>query len=83
MFREIAERTAHSTPFVTINTINPGLCRTLLTRDAEGSSKIIMNLAYLLLAWTAEEGARTLVYGVIAGKESHGAFITGGTLIKK
>lgn len=79
----MAQRTAHSSPFVTINAVNPGLCRTELTRTVEGSTKLIMKGMKAFMAWTAEEGARTLVYAVILGKESHGVFLTGGTMIKK
>ena len=80
--REIANRTVHAKPFVTINTVNPGLCYTDLTRNATGFTYYIMIIMRVLLAWSAEKGARTLVHGTVAGKESHGVFISGCSLFK-
>ena len=81
--REIAARTASSTPFVIVTATNPGLCYTDLTRSAEGSTKVAMKVMRALLAWSAEEGSRTLVLSTTLGKKSHGAFITGGTMVEK
>jgi retinol dehydrogenase-12 len=78
----MAERTAHSSLFVTINTVNPGLCYTDLARNVKGSTKITIKVMRALFAWTAEEGSRTLVHGTIAGKESHGVYIS-GCIVKK
>ncbi|KAI9743709.1 MAG: hypothetical protein M1818_003025 [Claussenomyces sp. TS43310] len=74
--REIAKRTAHSSPPVTINNVDPGFCYTDLLRNAEGSNKVMINVMRALFAWTAEEGSRTLVHGTVAGKESHGVFMS-------
>ena len=75
--RELAERTARAKPFVIINTVNPGLCYTDLTGSLEGSTATAMKVMRGLLAWTAEEGSRTLVHGTTVGQESHGVFISG------
>ena len=37
-----------------------------------------MTILNFTLVWTAEEGSRTLVHAVSAGKESHGVFLSGG-----
>lgn len=76
----MAEKTAKANPFVIINTVNPGLCYTDLTRSATGATYVIMKVTRWLLAWTAEEGSRTLVHAVTTGPESHGIFISMCTL---
>ena len=80
--REIAKKTINSKPFVIINTLDPGLCYTDLTRSATGSTKIAMKVMRAVLAWTAEEGGRTLVLATTAGPESHGAYMSGGKIKK-
>lgn len=80
--REIADKTANKTPFVTVNTLNPGLCYTDLTRSATGTTYYMMKVMRALLAWTAEEGSRTLVHATTVGPESHGVFISGCKLKK-
>ncbi|EJD48791.1 putative short-chain dehydrogenase [Auricularia subglabra TFB-10046 SS5] len=63
-------------PFVIVNTLNPGLCTTELVRGAKGLFKLGTQISKALLAWTAEEGSRTLVHASTAGKESHGAYLS-------
>ena len=75
--REIAEKTVNKKPFVTINAVDPGLCYTDLTRSAVGFTYYATKVMRALLAWTAEEGGRNLVFATIAGPESHGVYITG------
>ncbi|KAL1965183.1 hypothetical protein VTN77DRAFT_5937 [Rasamsonia byssochlamydoides] len=75
--REIAERTANTNPFVIINTLSPGLCYTDLNRNAEGMTALVLKVMRALLAWTAEEGSRTLVHATTAGPQSHGIYISG------
>lgn len=74
--REIADRTSNYQPFVIVNMINPGLCKTSLTRSTEGAAKFVMDTVKAMLAWTAEEGSRTIVHAVMAGPTSHGAFLS-------
>ena len=74
---EMAERTRDKRPFVVINTLSPGLCYTELARDTDRSVRFRLSVLRAIFAWTAEEGARTLVHATIAGKESHGKFISG------
>lgn len=71
----MADKTAKKTPFVILNTLNPGLCHSDLTRSATGATHYMMKLLKALLAWTAEEGSRTLVHATTVGPESHGVFI--------
>ena len=74
--REIAKRTAKASPLVVFNTLNPGLAHTALTRNAQGSTKVIMAIMRACLAWTPEEGSRTLVHAVTQGVDSHGVYIS-------
>lgn len=74
--REIASRTATSEPFVIINTVHPGLCKTDIFRNNVGLIKFILDLAATWLGWTSEEGSRTLVHGVTVGPESHGIMLS-------
>lgn len=73
--REIARRTASSTPFVIVNMISPGLNKTTLTRYSTGVEAAVMKTINALLAWEPNVGARTLFHGTVAGKESHGVLI--------
>ena len=68
--RAIAER---STQPVIINTVNPGLCYSELSREMQGWA---VALFMRLLARTTEVGSRTLVAAVFAGKESHGQYMS-------
>ncbi|KAL9123292.1 MAG: hypothetical protein Q9187_000164 [Circinaria calcarea] len=81
--REIADRTASRKPFVIVNTMNPGLCHTALTRSATGSTFVVMKIMRALMAWTAEEGSRTLVHATVAGPESHGIFLSNALIVNK
>ncbi|RDL40251.1 uncharacterized protein BP5553_00230 [Venustampulla echinocandica] len=78
--REVAEKTASKRPFVIINTVNPGLCYTELNRSAVGGTAVAMGVMKAMMAWTAEEGGRTLVFASVAGQESHGVFISGSKI---
>lgn len=73
--RELAARTADKKPFVIVNTINPGLCVTSLGRDAKGSMAFFLSAMYMTVAWTAEQGARTLFHATVAGPKSHGVML--------
>ena len=58
---------------VVINLINPGLCHSSLSRDFGGLSFTILKL---VLARSTEMGSRTLVHACVAGKESHGRYLS-------
>lgn len=74
--REIAALTVKKNPFILINSVSPRLCSTDLTRNAEGASAFVMPIIMRLLAWTPEEGSRTLVHATVAGPESHGVLLS-------
>ncbi|KAH7123988.1 hypothetical protein B0J11DRAFT_436381 [Dendryphion nanum] len=57
---------------VTINTINPGLCHSELSRE----SGIGLTIIKFFLARTTEVGSRTLVHAGSAGVESHGQYLS-------
>ena len=78
----MAEKSINHEPFVIINTVNPGLCYTDLTRSAVGVTYYAIKVMRALLAWSAEEGGRTLVYATVAGTESHGVYISGSKIQK-
>jgi hypothetical protein len=60
---------------VTINYLNPGLCRTELSRNAPISFKILIRIMWALLGRTAEVGGRTELHAAVAGPESHGKYL--------
>ncbi|KAK4894573.1 hypothetical protein LTR27_007214 [Elasticomyces elasticus] len=70
--REIAREHPISDLRVTLNFINPGLCKSELSREAPAFLvKVIM-----LLARTTEVGGRTLVVAATAGPETHGKYFS-------
>ena len=74
--REVATRMGKK-PKVVLNTINPGLAKTKLARNARGFLKWQMIIAKALLARSAEGGSRMLVHAVTdAGPESHGLYFS-------
>lgn len=70
--RAMAERRPVDKIPVTINTVNPGLCHSELSRDA-GFGMVIMKA---LLARSTEVGSRTLVNAGSAGPETHGEYMS-------
>ncbi|EJD44934.1 NAD(P)-binding protein [Auricularia subglabra TFB-10046 SS5] len=80
-FRELAARMDNGD--VTINLLNPGLCKTELSRNADGAAAAAVRGLQAFMGWTAEEGGRTLVLAASAGKESHGQYFNAGVLKPK
>lgn len=80
--REIADKTSTKDTRVVLNMVDPGLCYTDLTRSATGKTYYVMKIMRRLLAWTAEEGSRNLVYAAAAGRASHGVYISEAKLQK-
>ncbi|KAK2811633.1 hypothetical protein FQN50_001975 [Emmonsiellopsis sp. PD_5] len=74
--RQLASIHPASDTGVVINYVNPGLCQTELSRNAWFAMWLFIAIMKLLFARTAEEGSRTLLHGVTAGKESHGKFLS-------
>lgn len=75
--RELAgELTASTKPRVTLNTVNPGLCRTNLFQNASWLQSLFINLGFALLARTSEMGSRTLLAAATAPEETHGKYMS-------
>ena len=62
---------------VIVNMVAPGLCSTGLGKDARTFTKIMHEAIRAMMARTAEEGSRTILHGLVAGKESHGKLLSG------
>lgn len=77
-FRELVAQFDQSkrdnTGQVTINCVNPGWCKTELSRY--GSETLFEKFMAIIFQRTSEEGSRTLVHGVTAGVESHGKYLS-------
>jgi len=84
LVREIVSRlhaTKSATPPVTINLVNPGLCKSSLDRSTTKPALTVQILLFILrsiLDRTTEVGARTFVLAACAGPNSHGEFMSDG-----
>jgi NAD(P)-dependent dehydrogenase (short-subunit alcohol dehydrogenase family) len=76
VIRQIAPEMAKSYPDVILNTLNPGLCHSSLSREGGW----ILWLLKLLTARTTEVGARTLVAAAATGVEGHGKYMTNSVI---
>lgn len=72
---EIAERVSGED--VVINITHPGWAGTELSRAKE-SIPLGQMIGFKLIGWTAEKGSRPCVRAVIAGKETHGCYLSAG-----
>ena len=76
--RGLSER-LHDKPLI-VNAVNPGFCHSALTRNATGLIAWFLWLMEILLARTAEQGSRQLIWASISGKENidqlRGAYIS-------
>ncbi|KAJ5646269.1 Short-chain dehydrogenase/reductase family protein [Penicillium lividum] len=61
---------------VIIDMVNPGLCHSQLGRNAGWGLWLMKQI----LARTTEIGSRTLVAGILAGLEAHGAYMSDGVV---
>ena len=64
-------------PFVILNYLNPGMCWSGLAPPSLGT-KVVMTL----LGRKTEVGGRTLVCAAAAGRESHGQYMTNGSVME-
>ncbi|KAH7311029.1 hypothetical protein BKA65DRAFT_518493 [Rhexocercosporidium sp. MPI-PUGE-AT-0058] len=62
-------------PPIIINCMTPGACKLDFHRETSGIGTLIQSILDALIARTTEAGSRTLVEGVVAGEESHGAYM--------
>lgn len=77
MMRKLAAASSASAgPAVTINALNPGLCRTQLFRQLPLPVRLFMNLACALAGREPEMGSRTLMMAALAGDDTHGQWMT-------
>ncbi|CAK7563757.1 MAG: hypothetical protein SEPTF4163_001633 [Sporothrix epigloea] len=78
--RELAGILEKNNTPVTVNTVNPGLCRTQLFRTLPFGFRYLMLGAVYALGRTAAMGARTLVAGAAGGPETHGQYMDTGVV---
>ncbi|KAF2027989.1 NAD(P)-binding protein [Setomelanomma holmii] len=60
---------------VIVNLVNPGWCGTELSRAKPHS--VMEKVFFALMGWTAEKGSRVYIDAMVAGKKSHGKFLSG------
>jgi NAD(P)-dependent dehydrogenase (short-subunit alcohol dehydrogenase family) len=73
--REIAKLLPVARGGVIVNSINPGLCETNLSRNAPPAFQNRLKEMWAQAGRTAECGSRTLLAGGVAGKDSHGSYM--------
>jgi retinol dehydrogenase-12 len=59
---------------VVVNVINPGWCKTELSRAKP--SNVGERACFAVMGWTAEKGSRMYLYALAAGRESHGKYLS-------
>ncbi|KAM0253355.1 hypothetical protein ACHAQJ_007306 [Trichoderma viride] len=74
--RELAALVPVSESGVIANVVDPGLCKTALTRDLGFFQRLKSWFAKVAIGRTPEMGSRTLLHGIAAGDESHGKYMT-------
>jgi len=74
--RQLALLRPSSETGVIINFLNPGLCKTELSRNVSLVIWMMIGIMRTLLGRTAEEGSRTLLHAAVAGRESHGKYVS-------
>ncbi|KAI5459121.1 putative short-chain dehydrogenase/reductase family protein [Mariannaea sp. PMI_226] len=73
--RELASLLPVDQTGVVINLVCPGLCKTELGRNAPPEVHDRLKELHEKYGRTAEDGSRTLLFGAVAGRESHGQFL--------
>lgn len=61
---------------IILNLVSPGLCRTDLSRNAPQTFREHLKTQLDQCGRTAEDGSRTLLHAAVAGKESHGCYLS-------
>ncbi|KAK6067210.1 short-chain dehydrogenase reductase family [Seiridium cupressi] len=69
-------------PPVTMNLLDPGLCKPTIARELEVSFifRVAIDLVRLVFERTSESGGRAYVLAASAGPESHGGYLSDGEL---
>jgi len=55
---------------VVVDSVNPGLCHSELTREATGAVKVIFTIFKTLLARSTEKGSRTIIHAALGENQS-------------
>ena len=67
----------HASEKVILNAVNPGFCKTTLSRQATGMQKFMFTAMKLTIGRTVEVGSRTLVAAAAAGgSDTHGKYMS-------
>ena len=66
----------HASEKVILNAVNPGFCKTTLSRQATGMQKFMFTAMKLTIGRTVEVGSRTLVAAAAGGSETHGKYMS-------
>ncbi|KAK1242778.1 hypothetical protein MKX08_005590 [Trichoderma sp. CBMAI-0020] len=74
--RELAALVPVSESGVIINVVDPGMCKTKLTRNVSLIDRLMGWLAKAAMGRTPEMGSRTLIHAIAATEESHGKYLT-------
>ncbi|KAE8553774.1 hypothetical protein EYB25_005156 [Talaromyces marneffei] len=74
--RELADLLPVSQTGVVVNSVNPGVCKTDLSRNAPAEFRRQLAEMHEKFGRTAEDGSRTLLHGAVGGKESHGRYLS-------
>ncbi|KIX98477.1 uncharacterized protein Z520_05778 [Fonsecaea multimorphosa CBS 102226] len=73
MLTKAADKDPANKPLVVINNVAPGLCKTNLFQNfATPPTKALVRI----IGRSSEHGARTLVHGATAGRETHGQYLS-------
>ena len=72
VLRAVAEGMKKHDSGVILNTLNPGLCHSSLSRDGS----FVLEIIKFLIARSTEVGSRTLLASAAAGEESHGQYMS-------
>jgi retinol dehydrogenase-12 len=59
---------------VIVNMINPGWCKTELSRAKP--EKFMEKMSFAAMGWSAEKGSRVYIHAIGAGRESHGRYLS-------
>lgn len=77
LVRELADICPPDKTGVIINMVAPGLCSTALARDGRPWTRAWIAAIRAIMARSAEQGSRTILHGILAEEDSHGAYLSG------
>jgi hypothetical protein len=60
---------------VVMTIMSPGLFKSALSRHARFAMRAQVTVANMLLGRTAEMSSRSVLHGLVAGKEDHGSYL--------